>query len=361
MRVAPVVELSDEEQKVLKRWSRGRSTPTRLVQRARIVLLAAEKKQNQEIAETLGMTRRAVGVWRTRFVDQRLEGIEKDAPRSGRRPSRFRKFEARILKKTLQEEPANATHWSTRTLAKDMGISHSLVQRVWAANDVKPHLVKRFKLSNDPLFEEKLRDVVGLYLNPPEHALVLSVDEKSQIQALDRTQPSLPLFKGRLGTLTHDYKRNGTTTLFAALELAAGKVIGTCMPRHRHQEWIKFLNLIDAQTPPDVDLHLILDNYATHKHSKVRAWLKRHPRFHFHFVPTSCSWLNLVERFFRDLTQRRLRRGVFRSVPELVSAILNYLEHHNGAPKSFVWRAKPDEILAKVARARAVLNKGPSA
>lgn len=361
MRVAPVVDLSDEERETLTRWSRGRSTPARLVQRARIVLLAAEQKQNQEIAQSLGMTRRAVGVWRQRFVSQRLAGIAKDAPRSGRRPTRFRKFEAQILKKTLQEKPASATHWSTRSLGEAMGISHSLVQRVWASNDVKPHLVKRFKISNDPLFEEKLRDVVGLYLSPPEHALILSVDEKSQIQALDRTQPSLPLFKGRLGTLTHDYKRNGTTTLFAALELAEGKVIGSCMPRHRHQEWIKFLEIIDAETPPDLDLHLILDNYATHKHPKVGAWLKRHPRFHFHFVPTSCSWLNLVERFFRELTQRRLRRGVFKSVPELIQAILDYLDHHNGEPKSFVWRAKPDEILAKVARARAALNKVPSA
>jgi len=361
MRVAPAVELSEAERETLTRWSRGRSTPARLVQRAGIVLLAAAKKQNQEIARELGVTRRTVGRWRTRFVAERLTGIAKDAPRSGRRPTRFRKHAARILKKTLQEQPANATHWSVRSLAKELGISHSLVQRVWKAHDVKPHLVKRFKLSNDPLFEDKLRDVVGLYLNPPEHALVLSVDEKSQIQALDRTQPSLPLYKGRLGTLTHDYKRNGTTTLFAALELAEGKVIGTCMPRHRHQEWLKFLKLIDADTPPDLELHLILDNYATHKHPKVKAWLKRHPRFHLHFIPTSCSWLNLVERFFRELSQRRLRRGVFRSVEELIQAILAYLDHHNGDPKPFVWRAQPDQILAKVARARAALNKRASA
>jgi len=361
MRVAPSVVLSEEERETLVRWSRGRSTPARLVVRAKIVLAAADRQENQDIAEGLGVTRRTVGRWRTRFVAERLKGVVKDAPRAGRRPSRFRKYEARILKKTLQEKPGNATHWSTRSLGKELGLSHSLVQRVWKKNDVKPHLVKRFKLSNDPRFEDKLRDVVGLYLNPPEHALVLSVDEKSQIQALDRTQPSLPLFKGRLGTLTHDYKRNGTTTLFAALELAEGKVIGTCMPRHRHQEWIKFLKLIDTHTPAELELHLILDNYATHKHPKVKAWLKRHPRFHLHFIPTSCSWLNLVERFFRDLSQRRLRRGVFRSVEELIQAIRAYLDHHNGDPKPFVWRAKPDQILAKIQRARAALNKIPSA
>ena len=361
MRVAPKVELSAEERATLRRWSRGRSTQARVVLRAKIVLAAARGIENQQIAEELGVTRRTVGRWRTRFASERLDGISKDAPRPGRTPTSFRKYEARILKKTLQTTPANATHWSTRTLAKELKISHSLVQRVWKANDVKPHLVRRFKVSNDPHFEEKLRDVVGLYLDPPEHALVLSVDEKSQIQALDRTQPSLPLYKGRLGTFTHDYKRNGTTTLFAALELAEGRVIGTCMPRHRHQEWIKFLKLIDANTPHELDLHLILDNYATHKHPKVRAWLKRHPRFHLHFVPTSCSWLNLIERFFRDLSQRRLRRGIFRSVDELIHAILAYLDHHNDEPRTFVWRAQPDQILAKVARARTALNKRSSA
>jgi transposase len=361
MRVAPAVELSDEERQTLTRWSRGRSTPARLVVRAKIVLAAADQKRNDDIARELGVTRRTVGRWRTRFVAERLKGIVQDAPRSGRRPTRAHRYEARILNKTLKEKPANATHWSTRSLAKELGISHSLVQRVWQAHDLKPHLVKHFKLSNDPHFEDKLRDVVGLYLNPPEHALVLSADEKSQIQALDRTQPSLPLYRGRLGTLTHDYKRNGTTTLFAALELVEGRVISTCMPRHRHQEWIKFLKLIDANTPAELDLHLILDNYATHKHAKVRAWLKRHPRFHMHFVPTSCSWLNLVERFFRDLSERRLRRGVFASVQELIQAIQAYIAHHNGDPKPLLWRAQPDAILAKVARARKALNKIPSA
>jgi transposase len=242
-------------------------------------------------------------------------------------------------------------------LAKELGVSHSMVHRVWKASGLKPHLVKRFKLSNDPRFVEKLRDVVGLYLDPPDHALVLSVDEKSQIQALDRTQPSLPLYKGRLGTMTHDYKRNGTTTLFAALELAEGRVIATCMPRHRHQEWLKFLKLIDKQTPEDLDLHLIVDNYATHKHEKVRRWLRRHPRFHIHFIPTSSSWLNLVERFFRDLTDKRIRRGAFKSVNELVTAILGYIDEHNESPRPFVWTAKADQILEKVARARLALDK----
>jgi transposase len=236
-----------------------------------------------------------------------------------------------------------------------------MVQRVWKANRLQPHRTKTFKLSNDPHFAEKLVDVVGLYLNPPEHAMVLCVDEKSQIQALDRTQKSLPLYPGRCGTMTHDYKRNGTTTLFAALNVAEGMVIGECMPRHRHQEWIKFLKVIDGSTDPDLDLHLIADNYGTHKHPKVQRWLARHPRFHMHFIPTSSSWLNLVERWFRDLTDRQLRRGVFRNVPMLITAIQDYIDHHNDADKSFRWNAKADDILAKVRRARAVLDKTPSA
>jgi transposase len=357
MRIAPQIELNEEQRKTLTRWARGRSSPLRLVTRAKLVLLAAEGKENQEIATELGVTRRTVGTWRSRFAERGLAGIEKDAPRGGRRPSSRGRVEARILKRTTQGRPRNATHWSTRSLAKELGVSHSMVHRVWKASGLKPHLVKRFKLSNDPRFVEKLRDVVGLYLDPPDHALVLSVDEKSQIQALDRTQPSLPLYKGRLGTMTHDYKRNGTTTLFAALELAEGRVIATCMPRHRHQEWLKFLKLIDKQTPEDLDLHLIVDNYATHKHEKVRRWLRRHPRFHIHFIPTSSSWLNLVERFFRDLTDKRIRRGAFKSVNELVTAILGYIDEHNESPRPFVWTAKADQILEKVARARLALDK----
>jgi transposase/DNA-binding CsgD family transcriptional regulator len=361
MRVAKPIVLTDEERTMLTKWSRGRSTPTRVVLRAKIVLAAAEGKRNDEIASALKCTRRTVSRWRNRFASDRLAGIEKDAPRGGRTPKVRAAKEADIIAKTTQEKPANATHWSTRTMAKAAGVSKATVQRVWRDNGLKPHLVKTFKVSNDPRFVEKLVDVVGLYLNPPEHALVLSCDEKSQIQALDRTQKSLPMFPGRLGTLTHDYKRNGTTTLFAAIELAEGKVIAECMPRHRHQEWLKFLKKIDAETPPDLDLHLIVDNYATHKHPKVQKWLARHKRFHMHFIPTSSSWLNVIERWFRDITDRRIRRGVFKSVAQLEQAIREYIDHHNANPKGFAWTAKADAILEKVRRARAALNKVPSA
>ncbi len=361
MRVANPIVLTTEEEAVLMKWSRGRSTPTRVVLRAKIVLAAAAGKRNDEIAADLKCTRRTVGRWRNRFVCERLAGIEKDARRGGRTPTVRATKEAEIIAKTTQEKPPGATQWSTRTMAKAVGVSKATVQRVWRDNGLKPHLVKTFKVSNDPRFVEKLVDVVGLYLNPPEHALVLSCDEKSQIQALDRTQKSLPMFPGRLGTLTHDYKRNGTTTLFAAIELAEGRVIAECMPRHRHQEWLKFLKKIDAETPPDLDLHLIVDNYATHKHPKVQKWLARHKRFHMHFIPTSSSWLNAIERWFRDITDRRIRRGVFKSVAQLEQAIREYIDHHNANPKSFVWTAKAVAILEKVRRARAALNKVPFA
>jgi transposase len=356
MRVARAVTLTGEERTTLLKWSRGRSTPARLVQRANIVLAAADGKRNDEIADELGCDRRTVGTWRNRFSSKRLEGIQKDAPRRGRKPTRRAVVAAEIVRKTTQEKPANATHWSTRSLAKAMNISDSMVRRVWQDSGLKPHLVKTFKVSNDPRFVEKLVDVVGLYLNPPEHALVISCDEKSQIQALDRAQKSLPMFPGRLGTLTHDYKRNGTTTLFAGIEVAEGKIIAECMPRHRHQEWLKFLKKIDAETPADLDLHLIVDNYATHKHPNVQRWLKRHKRFHMHFTPTSSSWLNLIERWFRDITERRIRRGVFKSVAQLEQAIGEYIEHHNANPQGFVWTAKADAILKKVRRARAALD-----
>ena len=361
MRVARAITLTDEERVTLTKWARGRSTPARLVQRAKIVLAAAEGRENKEIAAELGCTRRTVGTWRNRFAKGRLAEIEHDAPRSGRTATQRARFEAEIIRKTTQELPPNATQWSTRTLAKALGCDDTLVQRVWRDNGLKPHRTKGFKVSNDPRFAEKLVDIVGLYLNPPEHALVLSCDQKSQIQALDRTQKSLPLFPGRLKTLTHDYKRNGTTTLFAAIELAEGRIISDCLPRHRHQEWIKFLKKIDAETPPDLDLHLIVDNYATHKHPKVMSWLKRHPRFHLHFTPTSSSWLNVIERWFRDLTQNRLRNGVFRSVAELIQAIRSYIAHHNANPKSFIWTKKAEDILEKVARARRALDNVPSA
>ena len=246
-------------------------------------------------------------------------------------------------------------------MARAVGVSKATVQRIWSANGLKPHLVKTFKVSNDRHFAEKPRDVVGLYLNPPDHALVLSCDEKSQIQALDRTQKGLPIHRGRCGTMTHDYKRNGTTTLFAAIDMAQGKVIGTCQPRHRHQEWLKFLQLIDAQTDPALDLHIIADNYVTHKHPKVKAWLKKHPRFHMHFIPTSSSWLNVIERWFREITDKRIRRGTFKNVGQLIAAIQEFIEQHNSSPEPFVWTAKADDILAKVARARATLDKIPSA
>jgi transposase len=361
MRVAKAITLTDDERTTLNRWARGRSTPARLVQRAKIVLAAAEGQESKDIADQLGCTRRTVGTWRNRFAERRLTGIEKDAPRGGRRPSVRAAHEAEIIRKTTRESPPCATQWSTRTMAAAVGVSEHTVRRVWRDNGLKPHRTKGFKVSNDPQFAEKLVDVVGLYLNPPEHALVLSCDEKSQIQALDRTQKSLPLFPGRLKTLTHDYKRNGTTTLFAAIELAEGKIIAECMPRHRHQEWIKFLKKIDAETPPELDLHLIVDNYSTHKHPKVKSWLARHKRFHIHFIPTSSSWLNVIERWFRDITQNRIRNGTFKSVPDLIQAILEYIDHHNANPTTFVWTKKAEDILAKVTRARAALNKLPSA
>jgi transposase len=361
MRVAPTLVVTDEQRKILENWARGRSTPLRLVQRALIVLRAVSGCSNKDIASELGTDRQTVGRWRRRFAQHGLAGIEKDAPRGGRKPTARDQIAARIVTVTTQQKPPAATHWSTRSLAQHLGTNHAMVHRVWQANQLKPHLCKTFKVSNDPCFAEKLRDVVGLYLNPPAHALVLCADEKSQIQALDRTQKSLPLYPGRLGTLTHDYKRNGTTTLFAAIELVAGKLIGTCLPKHRHQEWIRFLELIDTQTPATLDLHLIVDNYATHKHPRVKKWLQRHPRFHVHFTPTSSSWLNLIERWFRDLTDKRIRRGVFRNVPELITAIETYMAAHNAAPHSFQWTAKANEILAKVRRAKAVLDKVPSA
>jgi transposase len=361
MRIAKHIVLSAEECRTLTQWARGRRTPSRLVLRAKIVLAAAQGRENRMIASELGCTRRTVGTWRNRFAADRLAGIEKDAPRGGRTPAVRSAKEAEIIRKTTQEVPPNATQWSTRTMAQAMRVSKDTVQRVWRDNGLQPHRTKGFKLSNDPRFVEKLVDVVGLYLNPPEHALVLSCDEKSQIQALDRTQKSLPLFPGRLKTLTHDYKRNGTTTLFAAMELAQGKIIAECMPRHRHQEWIKFLKRIDAETPPELDLHLIVDNYSTHKHPKVQSWLKRHKRFHMHFIPTSSSWLNVIERWFRDITNDRIRNGVFRSVDELVRAILDYVDHHNADPHSFVWTKKAEDILEKTSRARAALNKIPTA
>jgi transposase len=361
MRSAPKITLSQSDRQVLEKWARGRRTQVRLMQRAQIVLLASTGMANKDIAPQVGTSRILVGRWRSRFVELGLAGIEQDAPRAGRKPTQRNRRAQEIIRRTLETKPEDATHWSTRTLAQELGVSQSMVTRVWRANGIKPHLVATFKLSNDPAFVEKVTDIVGLYLDPPEHALVLCADEKSQIQALDRTQPGLPIKKGRCGTMTHDYKRNGTTTLFAALDTTEGRLIGTCMPRHRHQEWIKFLKIIDEQTPADLDLHLIVDNYATHKHPRVKAWLKRHPRFHMHFTPTSSSWLNLVERWFRELTDKRVRRGVFRSLDDLIDAITRFIDAHNDNPKRFIWTAPVRRILEKVQRARNTLDKTQSA
>ena len=356
MRVAPPVVIDSSQKGTLEQWARSRSLPARQVERARVVLLAAEGKSDLEIAASLRISNQKAARWRKRFLKLGLPGLEKDAPRRGRKPAIPAAVKLELIHKTTQSAPANATHWSTRVMAAEMGVSEATVRRIWHAHGLKPHLVEGFKVSKDKRFAEKLEAIVGLYLNPPEHAVVMCVDEKSQIQALDRTQPGLPLKKGRGATMTHDYKRNGTATLFAALNTLDGSVIGMCQERHRHQEWLKFLRVIDDLTPADKELHLIADNYSTHKHAKVQRWLKRHPRFHVYFTPISASWLNMVERFFRDLTQNRLRRGVFRDVEELIMAVEGYIDRHNENPKPFIWTAKANDILEKVKRARKTLN-----
>ena len=333
-----------------------RNTPQKLVWRSRIVLLTAAGVGTMSIVRALGKSKPTVWRWQQRFVAQGIAGLERDATRPGRKPPLAPAVIAQVVDKTLHERPPAATQWSTRTMARAVGLSQTSVRRIWNAHGLKPHLTRGFKLSNDKRFVDKLRDVVGLYLSPPDKAMVLSVDEKSQVQALDRTQPGLPIKKGRAGTMTHDYKRHGTTSLFAALDVATGAVIGQCMRRHRHQEFLRFLRTIDQQTPKTLDLHLILDNYATHKHDKVKLWLDKHPRFHLHFTPTSASWLNLVERFFGLITQERIRRGVFTSLDALETAIREYLDNHNAAPKPFVWTKSADQILAKVERARNALE-----
>jgi len=353
MRIATAIVLSADERNVLTKLARSNTTSVRLARRAQMVLLATDGLDNTQIAVELGLGRVQVGRWRDRYAQMGLAGIERDATRSGRKPT---VDAAEIVRLTTQTKPQAATHWSTRKLAAQVGVSDTTILRIWRANGLKPHVVKGFKVSRDPQFAEKLEDIVGLYMSPPEHALVLCCDEKSQVQALDRTQPGLPMKKGRAQTMTHDYKRHGTTTLFAALNVLNGSVIGCCQPRHRHEEWIKFLRRVDRETPKDKELHLICDNYATHKHPNVIAWLDKHPRFHIHFTPTSASWLNRVERFFRDLTTDRLRRGVFRSVPELVSAIQDYVATHNDNPKPFIWTAKATDILQKVIRAKQRLS-----
>jgi transposase len=353
---APRVRLTAEQQDDFERFARSRTLAARLVERAQIVLQAAAGKADVEIAQALDLTRQTVGLWRRRFLERGIEGIEKDAPRSGRPRLITASKVDEIVALTTRQTPAHATHWSTRTLAPVAAVSPSTVGRIWRAHGLKPHRVRTFKLSNDPHFAEKLEDVVNLYLHPPDQAIVLSVDEKCQIQALDRTQPGLPWKKGRCGTMTHDYKRHGTTTLFAAMNIQDGSVIDVCMPTHNHQDWIRFLKLIDRRTPPDKQLHLIMDNYSAHKAPEVQKWLARHKRFHIHCVPTSSSWLNMVERFFRDLTVKRIRRGVFHSVAELQQAIREYIDEHNQKPKPYLWTAQARDILEKVKRAWAKLQ-----
>jgi transposase len=356
MRKIERISISGPDRARLEGLVGNRNTPQKVVWRARIVLLASDGLTAEAIAAAVGKSVLTVRRWRRRYVAKGVDGLLKDATR----PSRVKPLTPEKIKQvvhmTLHEKPPNSTHWSLRSMAAAAGISRSSVQRIWRAHGLKPHLVETFKVSRDKNFAAKVEDVVGLYLNPPDKALVLCVDEKSQIQALDRTQPGLPMKKGRAGTMTHDYKRNGTTTLFAALNMLDGTVIGTCMPRHRHREFLRFLKLIDQQTPARLDLHLIVDNYATHKTPAVERWIKAHPRFHLHFTPTSASWLNMVERFFAEITRKRIRRGVFKSVADLKDAIMKYLENHNAYPKPFIWTKSAGEILEKVARARQALE-----
>lgn len=349
-------ELSSAEQQQLEQWAAAHGTPQQVALRCRIVLAAANGQPDVAIAEQLSVNRKTVVLWRQRFQQKRLDGLWEIAPGRGRKPRFDAGKIAAIVDATLQTKPEGATHWSCRTMAKSQGVSKSTINNIWRSLNLKPHRVETFKLSRDPKFLEKMTDVVGLYLNPPEQALVLCVDEKSQIQALDRTQPGLPLKKGRCGTLTHDYKRNGTTTLFAALETIQGKVVGQCYQRHRHQEFLKFLRTLDKEFPGPVPLHLVMDNYGTHKHENVRNWLKRHPRFALHFVPTSSSWLNLVERWFGHLDQKAIRRGVFRSVGDLQAAIQAFLAAWNEDPKPFVWPAAVESITEKLSRCRQTLE-----
>ena len=361
MRVAKPIELNAEDVRRLRELSNRKRIEARIQLRARIVLLAAEGVSDKDIAVKLEIDRRVAARWRARFLQSNVEGLLQDATRPGRpRTVRTAANVQEVVRLTLHETPPGATHWSTRTLAAHMGTNATAVARIWRAHGLKPHRVESFKLSNDPRFVEKLEDIVGLYLDPPEHALVLCCDEKTQIQALDRTQPGLPMKRGRGTTMTHDYKRNGVTTLFAAMNMLTGQVLSMTEQLHRHQEWLRFLKQIDRQTPKCKELHLVVDNYATHKHPEVLAWLDKHPRFHIHFTPTSSSWLNMVERFFRDITDKRIRRGVFKSVPDLEAAINEYIAAHNVNPKPFIWTAKASDILAKVTRARATLNKNTS-
>ena len=355
-RLAMALSLSDVDKEQLAVWLRAPSTPQQVALRCRLALSAAQGLQDLEIAAEHSVHRHTVALWRKRVRQEGVGSVWEIAPGRGRKPRYCSARQKAIIDATLQTKPKGATHWSCRLMAKAQGISKNTVQRLWQSHNLKPHLSRTFKLSRDPLFLEKLTDVVGLYLNPPQKAVVLCVDEKSQIQALDRTQPGLPLKQGRCGTLTHDYKRNGTTTLFAALSVLDGKVVGQCVPRHRHQEFLKFLRHLDREFPEQLTLHLVMDNYGTHKTPEVQRWLKRHPRFVAHFIPTSSSWLNLVERWFGELTRKAVRRGAFVSVPDLINAIEAFLKAWNEEPRPFIWTAKVEDIMAKLERARSKLE-----
>lgn len=354
---AAALSITDGQREVLEALLRSQTAPVRQVRRAQVLLLAADGVSNTEIAERCDTTRATVLAWRKHFEVHGLVKFGEVAKGRGVKPSISQDTIAEIVRLTTQTRPEGATHWSVRTMADRVGVSPASVQRIWSELGLRPHLTETFKVSTDPRFEEKLVDVVGLYLNPPDKAVVFCMDEKSQVQALDRTQPSLPMKPGRAGTMTHDYKRHGTTTLFAALNVLTGNVIGKCFDRHRHDEFLRFLRLVDTQVPRSLQVHLILDNYGTHSHDDVKAWLAKHPRFHLHFTPTSSSWLNQVERFFREITTKAIRRGVFHSVDDLIAAIEEYLRVHNNDPVPFVWTATAEDILAKVTRARTRLDQ----
>jgi len=347
---AVVLNTADREQ--LLQWERAHGTPQQVGLRCRVVLGAAEGEDSTHLATRLHINRHTADLWRKRVVQQGIAAVWEVAAGRGRKPIYDGAKRESMVEATLQSKPEGQTHWSCRTLAEAHGVSKNTVNRLWQLNNLKPHLSQTFKLSRDPKFLEKLTDVVGLYLNPPHKAVILCVDEKSQIQALDRTQPGLPLKKGRCGTFTHDYKRNGTTTLFAALDVLEGKVIGQCHPRHRQQEWLKFLRRLDAEYPSELTLYMVMDNYGTHKAPAVQSWMAKHPRFVCHFIPTSSSWLNLVERWFRELSDKAIRRGVFFSVPDLIKAIDEFLIAWNKKPRPFVWTAKIEDIIKKLDRVR---------
>lgn len=350
------IELTDVQKSELETWVRAQNTPQVIAQRARIILLAGNGISNYSIAKMLDVSRPTVILWRDRFSKGGTHSLTVIEAGRGRKATITAEKEKEIIHATLHTKPPAATQWSCRTMAKAQGISKATIQRIWDAHGLQPHRVKTFKLSKDKLFVEKLTDVVGLYLNPPEKAIVLCVDEKSQIQALDRTQPGLPMKKGRCGTMTHDYQRNGTTTLFAALNMLDGKVIGECHARHRHQEFLKFLRKIDREFPKNQELHLIMDNYSTHKKLEVKQWLEKHPRFNLHFTPTSSSWLNMIERWFSGLTTKRIRRGSFNSIANLIESIDEYMAENNINPKPFIWTASVQSILEKVAKCKSIIE-----